>query len=183
MAARFQIWVMAFLDEGSEAMLRSFLIERYGISKRFVRINLHTTIYHSRRSLAGLSDGDEAVDITVASTELRMMSMAPGGENPRPDIDPLKHPVGIRIRRAAAAPLEVLRARFCEFETPKVLGARKPSDRRRSAFGARHYQPHISVLRTGAISDPNLSKIGARLREQIQSIRFDRLVIRCRTEA
>jgi hypothetical protein len=90
--------------------------------------------------------------------------------------------IGLRIRRAngACAAIEGLRERFYCHETIDVLGARKPSDRRRSAFGAHHYQPHISVLKPGAIADPDLSELGKLLRDTIDQISFDRFIVKCR---
>lgn len=177
------VWASAFLDRPSEVKLRSFFINLLGFQAEMVMKDLHTTVYHARRPLFGLADYKEKIAFTVSGSELRVMAMTPGGENRREDVDPMKCPIGLRIRRAngASAPVEQLRDRFYEFETPRVLGAREPSHRRRSAFGARSYQPHITVLRAGAITNPDLSALGAALRTHIDSISFDRLVVRCRS--
>lgn len=45
---------------------------------------------------------------------------------------------------------------------------------------ARNYQPHVTVLRPGAVSDPDLSKLGEALRAHVPAIAFDRFVIRNR---
>jgi hypothetical protein len=173
---------MAFLDGDSEERLSSFFIDICGVKRRLIKRNMHCTVYHARRPMNGITDIEEPISITVPGKELRMMAMAPGGENPRPDIDPTNCPIGIRIRRAAGASdtIEMLRNRFIALETPDVLGSRSRSNRFKNAFGARHFQPHITVLRTGAISNPDLSVVGSRLRDQIHEIFFDRLVVKYR---
>ena len=110
------------------------------------------------------------------------MVLAPGGENQRPELDPSKRSIGIRIRRAAGAASEIerLRARFYPHETRKVLGIRRPSTRMKNAFGARHFQPHISVIRPGSPIAGSLSSLGEALRGTIGELKLDRLVVRCR---
>ena len=110
------------------------------------------------------------------------MVMAPGGENPRIDHDPNKRSIGIRVRRAdgATRELEALRAQFYPHETTKVLGFRRPSTRMKNAFGARQFQPHITVLRPGSSVGQELTRVGEKLRKTIDEIIFDRLVVRCR---
>ena len=176
------VWAIAHLSDASEAALRGLFRDTLGFPSKMIKRGLHTTIYHARRPLAGITDSEETIAITVPGSELRMMALAPGGENARPDVDPRLCLIGLRIRRAdgAADALEALRARFFAYETETVLGTRRPSSRRSSAFGARSYQPHITVLKAGAIAEPDLSKIGFLVREQLTSLQFDRLVVRCR---
>jgi len=175
------LYAMAFLDTASETLLRDFFIQRCGIPAALVCRDMHVTVYHARRPM-GVGDGTETIRISVPGSELRMMAMAPGGENPRDDIDPRRCSIGLRIRRAdgATRALEALRRRFYGLESVRALGTRQRSDRRNSAFGARNYQPHVTVLRPGAITDPDLSKLGEALREHVPAIVFDRFVIRNR---
>lgn len=181
--AQHTIWAMAFLEPQSEEMLRKFFVDQCGVKQRLVVRDMHCTVYHARRPIAEVANNEEPIDIWIPGPELRMMTLAPGGENPRPEIDTTKSPIGMRIRRASGAsdPLEKLRNRFVSLETDTVLGNRLPSNRLRSAFGARHYQPHIAVLRAKSLSDPDLSKIGFLLRSQVHGIKFDRLVVRYRS--
>lgn len=175
------LFAMAFLDASSEALLREFFTKRCGIPPALVCRDMHVTVYHARRPM-GVADATEAIQFSVPGSELRMMTMAPGGENPRDDIDPRRCSIGLRIRRAEGAtkPLEALRRRFYGLESIRALGPRQRSDRRNSAFGARNYQPHVTVLRPGAVSDPDLSKLGEALRAHVPAIAFDRFVIRNR---
>lgn len=84
----------------------------------------------------------------------------------------------VPLSSRAREPLLNLRRRMLEHEAQAVLGRRSPITDKASAFGARHYQPHITALRPGTVSDPDLSKLGKLVRENIASIEFDRLVIR-----
>ena len=105
--------------------------------------------------------------------------MAPGGENPRPDIDPKLHKLGIRIQRKSSAMSTImeLRNELIQFETKEVLGFRLPSNRKRNAFGSRHFQPHIAILRNGEEVGSDLTRIGNLFRERIEDLTFDKLII------
>lgn len=176
------VWAVLHLSRESELTLRRLFVDKLGFPSGMLKRGLHTTVYHARRPLPGLQDFEEPVLISVPGEELRMMALAPGGENPRPDIDPRNCLIGLRIRRAqgAADGIETIRQRFFIYETRQVLGSRPPSGARRSAFGARSYQPHITVLKAGAVTDADLSKIGKLVRENVQQLHFDRLVVKCR---
>lgn len=176
------VWITAHLSRESELNVRKLFRETLGFPSEVIKRGLHVTVYHARRHLPGLADSTEPLSINIPSVELRMMAMAPGGENPRPDINPLRCMIGLRIRRSAGATeqLEAIRSRFYAYEQGNVLGSRLPSNRRRSAFGARSYQPHITVLKADAVNDPDLSKIGRIVRNQLEDIHLDRLIIRCK---
>jgi hypothetical protein len=113
------------------------------------------------------------------------MVMAPGGENPRPDVDPSINAIGVRIKRDAPGMQQIraFRARFYPYETQDVLGVRRPSDHAKSAFGARHFQPHITLLRNGSNLDRDLTKIGNLFRASISPIGLNRLVVTCRSKS
>lgn len=179
-----QVWALACLDEESERALRSFFASRPEVVPKRVRQDLHLSVYHARRPLRGLTASERAIDFTLPVSELRLMPMAPGGENPRDDIDPTTTNIGLRVRRGAArAPIEALRAEFYPFETPQVLGSRSPSTARTSAFGARMFQPHITVLRPGGVTERDLRPLGEALRSTIEAVRFDRLRVDVRSRA
>jgi hypothetical protein len=145
--------------------------------------NLHVTVYHARREITDLSDSKETVEVLIEPNSLRFMVMAPGGENPRGDIDPSQNPIGIRIKRNSAGTEKLLdlRSRFYRLETVEVLGSRKPSSHTRNAFGARYFQPHITLLRPGLPIDRDLAEIGTMFRKAVSPIRLDRFVVNNRT--
>jgi len=58
-----------------------------------------------------------------------------------------------------------------------VLGSRKPSTSRTNAFGARAFQPHMSILKSGSGIDRDLTLLGERFRRSIDCPTFDTFVI------
>lgn len=70
------------------------------------------------------------------------------------------------------------RNRLLEYETPDVLGSRKASDHRRNAFGARHFQPHMTLLMAGSGVCRDLKEIGEPFRQVMGMLRFDRFEIK-----
>jgi len=177
---RTTVWALLMVRPDSEAKLHDFLVAELGIRRRFLRRQLHLTLYHARRPLPGLAPEEMPVDIQVPASRFRLMAMAPGGENPRPDVDMARVSIGLRVNRAASEADAIfrLRSRFYLHETPRVLGQRKPSHHRRSAFGARSYQPHINLIWGGSGLDPDLTKAGTLFRALGPLVAFDRLVVR-----
>ena len=177
------VWAILHVAEDSEREIRAFFIEHELIKPRLVRTALHLTVYHARRPL-GLRVFNEPVSIEIAPAALRLMTMTPGGENPRPDLDPARASIGARLQRADPGCQSILQLRqqFYPFETSQVLKNRPPSTARSNAFGARHYQPHITLLRPKTGIDRDLTMLGDRLRATIPPIRFDRLTVTTRTD-
>lgn len=104
------------------------------------------------------------------------------GENPLPGIDPAQRTVGIRVRRSSECRKAILeyRSRFLVFESRRVLGLRKPSSANNNAFGARNFQPHVSLLRPGSGIDRDLTQLGMSFRKEFSTLTFDkfRMVVR-----
>jgi hypothetical protein len=179
------VWAMLIVDSQSEASIRDFFTGRLGISSRFVHRNLHLILYHARRRIEGLKDRNEPVSIEVPAGDWRFMAVAPGGENRRPEIDASRRRIAIRVRRSTDGARRMLqqRERFYVYETPDVLGNRRPSTATRSAFGAHSYQPHVTVLYGKSGLDSDLSKAGELFRDMMPPVHFDRLIVRRRVEA
>ncbi len=172
---------MIFLSDCSERKLRAFCIEELQIPSRLVRKDLHVTVYHARRPIDGVGDAIEPINISVPVSELRAMAMAPGGENPRADIDPTRTSVGIRIRRQMAPRR---RSSVCGRGFSRSRQRRCWATGRRARVGPARSAPEATTppdtAQAGAIRDPDLSKFGARLRTSLDNLTFDRLVVRCR---
>ena len=107
------------------------------------------------------------------------MVMAPGGEVPRPEFDPAYRKVGIRVQKRGStmAAIMELHNRLIQFESEEVRGHRGPSTRNRSAFGARHFQPHMTVLEAGSGVDRDLTPIGLHFRQVLGNLTFNKFVI------
>jgi hypothetical protein len=162
--------------------IKNFFVRRLGLAPKSLHKNLHLTVYHARRFLEGVQNSEEPFRLSLKSSDLRFMVMAPGGENPRPELEPSQCDVGVRVVKSSEAISEIraLRSRFYEFETKKILSGRLPSNHMRNAFGARIFQPHITLLRPNSEIDRDLTKIGRAFRLEIETIIFDQFVIKCR---
>jgi hypothetical protein len=174
-----EVWGQLLLANSDADRLHEFLQREIRVSRRSIITRLHVTVYHARRPMPGLQTVTEPIHVVVPAEDTRFMVMAPGGENPRPELVPSERKVGIRIRRTSEAfeAILSLRRRLIEFETPAVLGTRRASDHRRNAFGARQFQAHMSLLRPGSGIDRDLTMIGKRFRDQIDHLVFDRFMI------
>jgi hypothetical protein len=175
----FEVWAQLLLSDADCERLREFSIQTLGIKPRHVVKRMHITVYHARRPMPGLSSTLETVSVVVSASETRFMVMAPGGENPRPHLDPAARKIGIRVHRQSLAMPQIqdLRQRLLEYETPDVLGKRSPSTHRSNAFGARSFQPHMTLLRAGSGVNQDLTLIGVPFRQKVGDLHFDRFQI------
>lgn len=176
---RTDVWAQVELAQHDCEAIHEFFVRTIGIKARKVISNLHLTVYHARRDMPGVVSLSEPIHLIIPTRETRFMVMAPGGENPRPDLHPGRRKVGIRFqRRNAAMPqIRALRERLLQFEAKEVLGSRRPSTHTRNAFGARHFQAHVALLRAGSGIDRDLTRVGGLFRLAIPSLKFDRFEI------
>jgi hypothetical protein len=132
--------------------------------------------------MPGLQPVSEPAKVALYSEDTRFMVLAPGGENPRTDLDPARRKVGIRVKRASTTrtQIEIYRERLLQFESKEVLGTRKPSTLRTNAFGARNFQPHMTLLQAGNGVDRDLTRIGEQFRKEFGCFHFDRFEIKVR---
>jgi hypothetical protein len=174
-----EVWAQLNLCPQDELRIRQFLAHRWGIRGHRVARHLHLTVYHSRRLIPDLLPSSEPANVLVTASQTRFMVLTPGGENPRPELVPAEQQVGIRVQRQSPAWEQIMqyRDRMLGGETPAVLGGRRPSTRRRSAFGARQFQPHMTLLRRGSGVERDLKQIGTAFRESIGDMRFDRFEV------
>ena len=176
-----EIYALLFVDHESEQLIRDVLMYDHKIEEHAIVNRLHLTAYYARRLIPGIEmkSVDKNVDVDVSET--RFMVLAPGGENPRPELEPSQRSVGIRLtrRNKARASIQSLRESLYRLETPEVIGySRRPTDAHTNAFGARHYQPHIKLLKPGSGIDRDMTALGTAFRSEVEVIRFDRFEIR-----
>ena len=135
------------------------------IPEASVQRGMYLTTYYARRLLPIREEDlrSQRVQIELNVAETRFMVLALGGENPRPELEPARRSVGIRLtkRNIAIKQIQKLRSLMFAFETPEFTGRRKSSTPWTSAFGARHYQPHIKILRPGSEIDRDRTELGA----------------------
>ena len=183
--AKYNLYSLLWMDRDSEKEISDVLKYKCGIDEVHIQRRMHLTIYHSRRRLIGVKRCKSYEIIKSDVKETRFMVLAPGGENPRKNIDPNKSPIGIRLtRRNIAIPrLLQLRRSFYKYENEYVLKNRrhKTSDSK-NAFGSNHFQPHILMIRPGNRINQNLTNIGKIFREELKYIYFNKFEIKDRTQ-
>lgn len=175
-----EVYALLWLTRRCEANVVDFLTT-WGIPQGSVQRGMHLTVYYARRPLPGLTRDQPSRDVSIDADvkETRFMVLAPGGENPRPELEPAKRSVGIRLtkRNTAVEEIQALRREMILLETPQVVGRRIPSTAWTSCFGSRHYQPHIKLLRPGSEIDRDLTSIGHYFRMCLSVIEFGRYEI------
>ena len=175
-----EVYALLWLTRRCEANIVDFL-RLWGIPEGSIQRGMHLTVYYARRLLPGLSQHEPSrrVSIDADVKETRFMVLAPGGENPRPQLQPAKRSVGVRLtkRNTAIERIQALRRELIALETSRVVGRRKPSTAWTSCFGSRHYQPHIKLLRPGSEIDRDLTSIGENFRKCFTTIEFGKYKI------
>jgi hypothetical protein len=177
----YEVHALLWVTRKYEALITELLSRECEIPRNSIQRGIHLTVYHGRRPLPGLVPGSQPVRIVADALETRFMVLAPGGENPRPELDPSRRSVGIRLtkRNRAIDQIQRLRAGIYRFETLAVIGERTPTSAWTNCFGARHYQPHIKLLRPGSGIERDLTKLGEIFRSDMEWIEFDRFEVRC----
>lgn len=179
MASTVEVWAQLWVCGEDCLRIREILASEGFVKPSSVFPRMHLTVYHARRPMLGVLAVNEAAHVVVPTAETRFMVLAPGGENPRPELDPRHCKVGIRIQRGNAARTEIqaFRERLLVYETTNVLGGRRPSTRSRNAFGARQFQPHIGFIRPGSRIDRDLTRVGESFRRKLKELTLDRFSI------
>jgi len=156
-----------------------FLVHEWGIDPTRIVRNMHITVYFADRPLDGVLSFEEPATVVIPAVRTRFMVMARGGEIPRPDIEPANRKIGIRIQRQSVAmdTIFAYRQRILNYETAAALGHKPPSSRKRSAFGAPHFQPHMTLLTPGSGVNRDLTKLGSLFRERIGNLQYDRFIV------
>ncbi|RFM30945.1 hypothetical protein DXN04_31960 [Chitinophaga silvisoli] len=178
--SKFEVWADFRVSRKSEEEIFNFFRFECGLDPEVIVRNMHLTIYHSRRPMPAIQSVSQNCHLAVDTMDLKFMVMAPGGENPRPNLIPGRHKIGVRVHRRSAFRKKIYRYRqqLSIHETKRILGRRQQSNNSRSAFGARYFQPHITLLNAGADIDDDLTVLGDAFRNAIDTIVFDRFSVR-----
>ena len=179
----YEVNAMLKVAKASEHQIGSFLAEHSGVKPSRIQSDLHLTVYHGRRPLPGLAEGVWPIDVVADTNETRFMVLAPGGENPRPELDHRSLSVGIRLtrRNRAIAEIQRLRKSVYSFESPEIVGGREATTEWTNCFGSRHYQPHVQLLKPWNKMRQGLTELGALFRSTAKQIHFDEFRIESRT--
>lgn len=177
-----EVWAGLDLSRRDRDRIADFLAQDWGVAADKVVWRMHLTVYYARRPMPGVEVLREPAHVVLPAADTRFMVMAPGGENPRQELDPGRRKVGLRVRRQSQCFAEIMsfRERLLSFETQDVLGSRAPSSHKSNAFGARHFQAHMSVLLAGSEVPRDLSPLGTSFRETFDELIFDQFRVTVR---
>ena len=175
-----EVYAILWVTRDCEAQIAACLSDKCGVPRNAIQPGLHLTVYYARRYLPGLIEKSQPVSIEANADETRFMVLAPGGENPRPNLVPENRSVGIRLtrRNQAIESIQALRESLYRLETPQITIGSKPTSAWRSCFGVRRYQPHIKLLRPGSRVGTDLYEVGALFRSEIELIEFNRFQVK-----
>ena len=178
----YEVYATLWVTRTCEDRIARLLFDKCGIRQGAIQRGLHLTVYYARRPLPGVVEENQPVHINANVDETRFMVLAPGGENPRPDLEPSRHSVAIRLtkRNQAITEIQRLRKSVYQLETSKVVGNRAATTAWTNCFGSRHYQPHIKLLRPGSRIKHDLAEIGRIFRSELEQIEFDQFRIQFR---
>jgi len=176
---QYEVWAQFYVSRNCVDEIHSFFRREYRIAPEFLISNLHLTIYHSRRPMFSLSEIIQNCNLSIDTMDTRFMVLVPGGENPRPEIVPRNQKIGVRIKKNSEfrTVIDEYRKSLLIHENQQVLGKRNPSTRVKNAFGARNFQPHISILKSGNGVITDLTEIGNNFRDFVPEIKFDKFII------
>tara|TARA_B100000686_G_C16205372_1_gene672666 strand:- start:47 stop:637 length:591 start_codon:yes stop_codon:yes gene_type:complete len=178
----FEIYALLWLSKQSEEELTYFLNKICKINISKIVKGMHLTLYYGRRPLSVHSKAfkTQFFNIKVNIDETRFMVFKPGGENPKKNIVPSESSVGIRLtkRNKAIKPILELRRQIYKYEQPSLGGQKrnKTSDWI-NAYGSRHFQPHIKLIKPNNNLDYDLSINGKLLRENLDYISFNKVEV------
>ena len=172
-SAAVNVYALLWLTSECEARVGRFLRSE-GVHAPTVQSGMHLTVYHARRWLPGLELARRNTKLIAPTSETRFMVLAPGGENPRPDLEPGGRSVGVRFTKRNACIAEILKLRRAcyKHETPQVVGSRKATTDWTNCFGARNYQPHVKLLNPGSEINRDLTLLGKAFRTAIKTLEF-----------
>ena len=183
--AKYNLYALLWIDRESEKEISNILKYKCGVDEEHIQRRMHLTIYHSRRKLVGVSRKKTYEIIKADVKETRFMVLAPGGENPRKNLNPNKCPVGIRLtkRNIAMPRLLQLRRSLYKYENEDVLKNRRHRTTDwKNAFGSGHFQAHILMIRPGNRINKDLTNIGKIFRQELKYIYFNKFEIKDRSQ-
>ena len=170
------------LSKNSEEEVQNFFRKQFYIDHKFLSQNMHITVYHSRRPMFNLEELTINCNHNTDTKDTRFMVLAPGGENPKPDLIPGERKVGIRFKKGTELrnQINIYREEIIKYEDKYVLGNRKQSNTKRNAFGSRYFQPHMTILQSGSGIITDLTIVGEEFRELIHELNFNKYIIKRR---
>lgn len=172
---RIEVYALLWLTKECEGRIRDFFLS-VGVPIHVIQRGMHLSVYRGYGPLSGLSPMTKPLTIRADVAETRFMVLAPGGEEPRPGLDPAESSVGIRLtRRNSAIPdIQKIRRSIYELETPRR------TKKWTSCLGASRYQPHIKLLLPGNGIERDMKPLGESFRSAFHEICFGKYEVKVR---
>ncbi|MCY4046567.1 MAG: hypothetical protein OXF42_00430 [Candidatus Dadabacteria bacterium] len=174
-----EVWASLILCDRDQKRIKKFLVSDFGLKEKSVVKEMHLTVYHSRRLFRGVYPLSESASVELDVGDTRFMVMISGGENPRVGVKPGDKRIGIRVQKRSKTRNIVDQYRSCltALESQDILGKRKRSTRSHNAFGAKSFQPHMTLLLPGSGIGQDLREIGIAFRKTLGLLVFDRFSV------
>ena len=171
----YKFFILLYLSFGDQKKIQRFLEDELSVPKHCIERDMHLTIYHSRRPPKDYIRKDFNTSIKMDVKETRCMVLAPGGENPRPNLVPGRRSVGVRLTKRNSAIGQILDIRRDAYKHEEIFRNRKNSTDWTNAFGSRHFQPHLKLMRPGNGLDFDLTALGERFRQEFLELEFSKV--------
>ena len=99
-------------------------------------------------------------------------------KNPKKNINPASKSVGLRLTKRNIAIPSILEIRRKIYQNEPDLKNRKNTSDWRNAFGAKNFQPHMTLLKPGNSMPNDLSEVGTLFRDNFQELNFQKLLVK-----
>ena len=178
MTKKNNLFVLMFLSIEDENRITSFFEGRFNIPTNFIVRGMHITLYHSQIPINLPIKDNTKISIDADVKETRFMVMVPGGEKPKKNINPASKSVGLRLNKRNNAIPSSLEMRRKIYQNEPDLKNRKNTSDWRNAFGAKNFQPHMTLLKPGNSMPNDLSEVGTLFRDNFQELNFQKLLVK-----
>jgi hypothetical protein len=178
MTKKYNLFVLMFLSIEDENKITSFFEQKFNIPTNLIVRGMHITMYHTQIPINLPITDKKIISIDADVKETRFMVMAPGGENPKKNINPASKSIGIRLTKRNIAIPSILEIRRKIYQNEPIFKNRKNTSDWKNAFGAKNFQPHMTLLKPGNNISDDLTKVGTLFRENFQDLKFQKILVK-----
>ena len=174
----YNLYVLLFLSFDDENRIISFFEDKFNVPTNCIVRGMHITLYHSQIPINLLIKDKTIISIDADVTETRFMVMVPGGENAKENILPSSKSIGIRLTKRNIAVPKILEVRKNIYQNEPSFKTRKNTSDWKNAFGAKNFQPHMTLLKPGNNMPNDLTEVGNLFRENFKQLNFKKLIVK-----
>ena len=174
----YNLFVLLFLSQDDENKIVSFFENTIKIPSLSIVRGMHITLYHSQIPINIPIKDKTIISIDADVKETRFMVMVPGGENAKVNILPSSKSIGIRLTKRNIAVPKILEVRKNIYQNEPSFKTRKNTSDWKNAFGAKNFQPHMTLLKPGNNIPNDLTEVGNLFRENFKQLNFRKLLVK-----